>query len=266
MSQMPRTEVRERRRPGGAAATAALSRRLAACLLAGMLAACAELPAPPPPTSSVTAAAAAAAARAERPSGAGAAVYLRRCAVCHGERGDGQSLARGALSHDPRDFTTESTRQTLTREYMIAIVRDGRPGSPMVGRGMQLSQEDIEAAVDHIRSAFIPPDPATPAGQGRALYRSLCATCHGPRGEGSSERRGTRPAPGVSLARPNSTLTPVRLSSAMADEVHVAAMGGRRLGEAERQAVVAYVELVFTETLGATPGLPAAGPGQAAGH
>lgn len=225
---------------------------------AGLLGGCAEVATVPAPV--------VVAATVPPPASSGAAVYLRRCAVCHGERGDGQSLARGALSHDPRDFTTESARLALTREYMIAIVRDGRPGKPMVGRGVQLSQDEIEAAVDHIRSAFMLPDPATPAGQGRALYRSLCATCHGPRGEGSSARRGTRPAPGVSVARPNSTLTPVRLSSAMTDEVHVAAMGGRRLGDAERQAIVAYIEQAFIEALGATPGRPPPGLGQAAGH
>ena len=38
---------------------------------------------------------------------------------------------------------------------MIAIVRDGRPHTPMVGRGERLSQQEIEAAVDYIRATFM---------------------------------------------------------------------------------------------------------------
>lgn len=192
-------------------------------------------------------------------------LYLRRCSVCHGERGDGRSLASTALSQVPRDFTTESTRQTMTREYMIAIVRDGRPGKPMVGRAVQLSQAQIEAIVDFVRVAFIPPDPTTAAGQGWSLYRPLCASCHGDRGEGGGARRGIRRAPEVSLSRPGSTLTEARFLAVMTADSHVTAMEGRKLGDAERQAVSAYVRQAFVEQLGLPPG--AARPAtEAAGH
>jgi mono/diheme cytochrome c family protein len=87
----------------------------------------------------------------------GTAIYRRHCAACHGEKGDGRSLAREALAARPRDFTAKDARKELTREYMIAIVRDGRPHKPMVGRAARLSQEEIEAVVDHIRAAFMPP-------------------------------------------------------------------------------------------------------------
>ena len=191
-------------------------------------------------------------------------IYQRRCSACHGERGDGRSLASTALSQLPRNFTTESTRQTMTREYMIAIVRDGRPGRPMVGRAVQLSQAQIEAVVDFVRQAFIPPDPATAAGQGWSLYRPLCASCHGDRGEGGSARRGTQRAPEVSLSRPGSTQTEARLLAAMTSDAHLAALDGRKLGDVERQVVVAYVRQAFVETLGLpAPAVPA---GQPVGH
>ena len=192
-------------------------------------------------------------------------LYLRRCSVCHGERGNGLSLASTALAQAPHDFTTESTRLTMSREYMIAIVRDGRPDTPMVGRSTRMAQEEIEAIVDFIRTAFVPPDPATPAGKGWTLYRSLCSSCHGLRGEGASARPGLRRAPEVSLSRPGSTLTEARLLAAMASDVHVTAMEGRRLSDAERQDVVSYVRRAFVEQLGMPPGVPVSSR-EAVGH
>lgn len=83
------------------------------------------------------------------------AIYRRVCSVCHGEKGDGKSLAQSALATPPRNFTAPESRLRLTREYMIAIVRDGRPHTPMTARGLRLSQEEIEAVVDFIRARFM---------------------------------------------------------------------------------------------------------------
>lgn len=91
--------------------------------------------------------------------GDAAALYGRVCAACHGEKGDGCSLAAGALATPPRDFTTAEARLVLSREYMIAIVRDGRPHTPMVARSRRLTQEEAEGVVDYIRSAFMAPAP-----------------------------------------------------------------------------------------------------------
>lgn len=94
------------------------------------------------------------------------AIYLRVCSACHGEKGDANSLARGALAKRPRNFTAPEARLRLNREYMIAIVRDGRPHTPMTGRASRLSQEEIEAVVDYIRARFMSaaPDPAPAPG------------------------------------------------------------------------------------------------------
>jgi mono/diheme cytochrome c family protein len=92
------------------------------------------------------------------------AIYLRVCSACHGEKGDGNSLAQGALAKRPRNFTAPEARLRLNREYMIAIVRDGRPHSPMTGRASRLTQEEIEAVVDYIRARFMSAAPdAAPA-------------------------------------------------------------------------------------------------------
>lgn len=86
------------------------------------------------------------------------ALYQRHCSACHGEKGDGNSRAQATLSKKPRNFTAEESRLRLTREYMIAIVRDGRPHTPMVARSSRLSQDEIEAVVDFIRTRFMFPD------------------------------------------------------------------------------------------------------------
>lgn len=94
----------------------------------------------------------------------GAVVFQRVCSSCHGEKGDGRSLASQALRTPPRDFTAEAARVALSREYMIAIVRDGRPHTPMTGRASRLTQEEIEAVVDYIRARFMGAAPdAAPA-------------------------------------------------------------------------------------------------------
>ena len=92
---------------------------------------------------------------AQRTAIDGGALYLRQCSVCHGEKGDGRSLATPALAKPPRDFTSMPAREGLSREYMIAIVRDGRPHSPMMARSSRLTQEQVEAVVDYVRERFM---------------------------------------------------------------------------------------------------------------
>jgi mono/diheme cytochrome c family protein len=225
---------------------ASASRRQAAgaaciALLAVALAACAS------PQKAPTALAADAVAASDA-----AAIYHRRCSVCHGEKGDGKSYARSALAKEPRDFTTDEARLTLTREYMIAIVRDGRPGKPMVARKTQLEQREIEAVVDLIRSAFIPPEPGTPLARGRGAYASFCATCHGDRGQGGGRALRGIPAPPVAIARAGSRLTRDRLVAAAGDEKHRAAVGhfGQPLTAPDIDAIAGYIERSFIEGIG----------------
>lgn len=180
----------------------------------------------------------------------GAATYQRVCSACHGERGDGRSLAAGALRNAPRDFTTEQAREALSREYMIAIVRDGRPHTPMVGRTERLGQADIEAVVDFIRAAFIPPEPGSPLAAGRSAYRRACAGCHGERGQGGPARAGLPAAPPVAAALAAPGLTAERMLRAMLRDPHVpgARVEGLPLSGGEADAVAGYVRSAFIES------------------
>jgi mono/diheme cytochrome c family protein len=81
--------------------------------------------------------------------GRGRPLYIRNCAPCHGERGEGRegtSLANSAFL------------ETATDTYLIETIRNGRRGTSMPAYGepspvrQLLSQGEIESIVAHIRS------------------------------------------------------------------------------------------------------------------
>ena len=178
-----------------------------------------------------------------------ARIYLRNCSACHGERGDGRGLAQSVLVTTPRDFTTDPARVNLSREYMIAIVRDGRPHTAMVGRGERLSQQQIEATVDFIRAAFVPPEPGSALAQARSTYRQSCARCHGDRGQGPAGRAGQPSGPPLARHRVRSALGAAQMTEAILRPVHSAAgpAAGAPLAPAEVAALVDYIRSTFVE-------------------
>ncbi|MGD2084348.1 MAG: c-type cytochrome, partial [Chromatiales bacterium] len=76
------------------------------------------------------------------------------CYFCHGFAGDARTLASRYLTPPPRDFTA-ARRDRLSREAMIATVRDGSPGTAMQGFAGRLSAADIEAVVDYVRAELM---------------------------------------------------------------------------------------------------------------
>jgi len=86
---------------------------------------------------------------------AGRKLYMKNCAVCHGDKGDGGRWTSG-MKFKPRDFTSERG-QTLSRESMVNAVTHGIPGTPMVSYAgpEQLSTDEIGQTVDYIRLAFM---------------------------------------------------------------------------------------------------------------
>ena len=188
--------------------------------------------------------------------------YLRVCSACHGEKGNGDSHAASALASRPRDFTTEEARLTLTRPYMIAIVRDGRPHTPMVGRNERLSQASIEGVVDFIRTAFMRPDPGTPLGRGHALYRQSCQSCHGDRGKGGPRRGAVAAAPAIAAGRARPELDAAAMTAALTRQPHAPGMSGAELAPAPQAIddVVAYVRSAFIESTARRSAAPAAKP------
>lgn len=153
-------------------------------------------------------------------------LYHNYCSVCHGDKGDGNSRASNSFKQPPRNFTLAG--DSLTREYMINIVTDGKPGTAMVGWKTQLTSNEIAALVDWIRATFMSgkssPEAVSPhagisgiqahggrgsgpavtpaadmslpflsglkgnAAAGKVFYDGNCATCHGKQGDGKGPR------------------------------------------------------------------------------
>lgn len=177
-------------------------------------------------------------------------LYHKHCAVCHGENGDGRGRA-GANFQPP---ATNFSGYAQSRDYMLAAVINGKPGTPMVGYARRLDADEIAGVVDFIRSRFMPApavmknSDATPS-PGRELYVAHCAACHGDDGNTAVwARNGLQPAPRdftspaaseeLSLERMLTSVTNGRPGTAM--------MSFRgRLSDAQIADVVEYVRTAF---------------------
>lgn len=156
-------------------------------------------------------------ATAEDPP-AGEAIYVRHCAPCHGEKGDGNGPAAKYLYPRPRNYTkglfklhTTPSGQLPTDEDLFATISNGMPGSgmpsfawlPEAGRRALVqyvkalsawTDEDSGETINHFVERGQPP--AQPIGtppkktpesiaRGKQVYEKLqCFTCHGATGRG----------------------------------------------------------------------------------
>lgn len=130
-------------------------------------------------------------------------VYVKHCAVCHGESGNGHSRASNSLIPPPRDFTRAETAAELTPERMRTSITHGRPGTAMMAFSARLTPADIDAVIAYIRHTFMyaapsaqPATDAATADRGERIYVRHCAACHGDRGESAVwARNGLSPPP-----------------------------------------------------------------------
>lgn len=201
----------------------------------------------------------------------GVAIYKQYCAVCHGERGDGQTRARRGLNPPPRDFTTPLARAELTRERMLTAVTHGRPGTAMMAFDRRLNEAEISAVVDHIRASYmlqqdVPVSPAMVSRDaGERIYVSNCAVCHGDDGNGAMwTKTSLNPPPReFTLASPDELSRERMITSVTHGRPGTAMMSfAQRLGPEEIETVVDYVRSNFlgkalqARTPEAVPGHP----------
>ena len=182
----------------------------------------------------------------------GAAVYSQYCLVCHGEKGDGDTRVRRGLNSPPRNFTTARAHRELSRERMINSVTHGRPGTAMMAFDERLSEDEIAAAVDYIRTTFMtgegsksPPDKMV---RGEHLYVRNCAVCHGDRGSGAVWTQSSlNPPPRNFTAALRDELTRERMiTSVTYGRPGTAMMSFRkRLSPEEIETVVDYIRASF---------------------
>ncbi|NJD25991.1 MAG: c-type cytochrome [Betaproteobacteria bacterium] len=169
-----------------------------------------------------------------------AALYHNYCSVCHGDRGDGNSRAKGSLVPPPRDFTRATD---LNREAMIIIVREGKAGTAMAGWGTQLNDREIAAVVDYVRNTFMKVATDPKLQRGRTLYAQNCMACHGDRGQGAPAPSGLIPAKDFTTPQARAELTRERMIASVTNgrpNTQMVAFKGR-LPDADIAAVVDYV-------------------------
>jgi mono/diheme cytochrome c family protein len=138
----------------------------------------------------------------------GEKVYIKWCAQCHGENGDGNGIAKPFVLPAPRDFTSGKyqirstpTGFLPTDDDMRRVIREGLPGTAMPGFP-DLSEREVKGLVAYLKTfsddfadpaAYADPisipsppgfDPEA-AEAARTVYREIgCAQCHGESGRG----------------------------------------------------------------------------------
>jgi len=143
-------------------------------------------------------------------------VYERHCMVCHGARGDGKGELAEGTEPKPRSFREGLFKfRTTPWEKMPAdddlrkTIRGGLSGTAM-GMFTNLREEEVTAVIEYVKSfsrrwrqadnyADPVPLPKTPdwvdnremaaahAEKGKLFYDTLCALCHGSKGDGQGE-------------------------------------------------------------------------------
>jgi len=167
-------------------------------------------------------------------------IYHNYCSVCHGDRGDGNSRAKGSLVPPPRDFTKAGE---LTRDAMVTIITHGKPGTAMTAWKTQLTAQEVDAVTDYIRNSFMQVALDPKLVRGRSLYAHNCAVCHGERGQGSPTKIGLVPPRDLSSPQARAELTRDRMINSVTNGRPNTAMAGfaGRLPAEDILVVIDYV-------------------------
>jgi cytochrome c oxidase cbb3-type subunit 2/cytochrome c oxidase cbb3-type subunit I/II len=126
----------------------------------------------------------------------GGALFAANCASCHGPSGVGDGGASASLLPRPANLTAAR----FSDERLSSVLWNGVAGSSMPP-WRQLPTEDLRALVAYIQSlhppsAVPPTQEDTSLDEGKSLFATNCASCHGDRGAGNGPAAGAlAPAP-----------------------------------------------------------------------
>lgn len=141
-------------------------------------------------------------------------IYLKACAACHGDRGDGAGTAAAYLEPKPRDFTsgmykfrTTPSGELPTDADLMRTLEMGVPGTQMPPWKNVLTLQERKAVIAYIKAyspdfqsdvpaaIVIPEPPASTAesiAEGKMVYMTMeCWSCHGGKGRGDGKAGAT---------------------------------------------------------------------------
>lgn len=191
-----------------------------------------------------------------------AKIFHTFCSVCHGDKGNGQSRARGSFAVPPRDYTTPEAAIELTRERMIHSVTNGRPGTAMIAWRTELTGAEIEGVVDYIRATFMKlnsntenrakPSDKLMASRGGVLYMQACAMCHGDTGKRMTSGRMQPPPTDFTSSKAASELTHKRMLASISNGRTGTAMKGysSEFSQADIAAMADFISAAFMHPAG----------------
>jgi mono/diheme cytochrome c family protein len=81
---------------------------------------------------------------------AGKAIYIARCALCHGNEGKGDGPAAAGLNPKPRNHTDGTYMKTLSDEALLQVIHTGKGAMP--AWGSILSEAEISAVAKYVRT------------------------------------------------------------------------------------------------------------------
>lgn len=135
------------------------------------------------------------------------ALYISKCAGCHGLEGDGQGAGAAIVEPKPRNFQTWMFKYKSTPasyppldQDLAKIIKEGLDGTSMPGFKNILSEKEIDSLVQYLKTfSFFPieesdtlpvveviqPQKEPDISHGRALFEKFdCIKCHGEQGRG----------------------------------------------------------------------------------
>jgi DMSO reductase family type II enzyme heme b subunit len=160
---------------------------------------------------------------------AGKTVYERKCAGCHGEKGDGKGPAAELLAPKPRDFTAglykirSTANKVPTDQDLFRIITDGMPGTSMPPWKV-LGEKDRWNLVAYVKTFAadkfkeapkkleLPKEVASSTEsikRGKEMFEAIeCHKCHGTEGRADGPSRAElkdewgHPIPPANLTKP----------------------------------------------------------------
>lgn len=79
-------------------------------------------------------------------------MWAARCASCHGAEGRGDGPAAAGLNPRPKDLSRPRLPEERHPPSRMDIIRDGKPGSAMVGFVTQLSSAELAAVTRYVKT------------------------------------------------------------------------------------------------------------------